>query len=42
MRTVLAGGDKEREDTKRLVQVVEAGPRGVRSELLGEQESSQL
>ena len=42
MRTVLAGGDKEREDTKRLIQVVEAGSRGVRSEILGEQEISQL
>ena len=42
MRTVPAGGDMEREGIKRLVQVVEAGPRGLRSEILGDQEIIQL
>ena len=42
MRTVPDGGDKEREGIKRLIQVVEAGPKGIRSEILGDQEIIQL
>ena len=46
MRTTGTAGDMERqrEEGKRLVQVVEAGDRGVRSEILGpqDQEISQL
>ena len=46
MRTTGAVGDmvRQREEGKRLVQVVEAGDRGVRSEILGpeDQQISQL